>query len=306
MEPYKNFGTLRMKQKGIIVFEQLRPKLMGIAYRFLGTVTDAEDIVQDVYLKWSAVNLSSIDNPEAWLKTVCARACLDVIKTVERKRCDYVGIWLPEPVQTVQESEFNFLEIDLEDSLTTAFILMLERLTPKERAAYLLYEIFDTAYVHIAKALDIQESACRKLVSRAKMNIEKNKKRCTISSEKQTQFLNAFKLAITEGKQSHLQTLLAKDIVIRADGGGKVTAILRAITGIQPAIKFLVEDLKYFWQEFDWIETRINGNYGFIIKDNGSIHAVVSFEFNVIKQASEVFIIRNPDKMKSLETTLIH
>ena len=289
------------------LFELARPKLMGIAYRFLGTISDAEDVVQDVYLKWSATDVSTLDNPKAWLNTVCARTCLDVIRSVERKRVDYVGTWLPEPVQTEADSELdNLKQMELTDSLTTAFVLMLERLTPKERAAYLLYEIFDTPYKHVAEALEIQESACRKLVSRAKINVEKSKTRCVIPFDKQTHFLNAFKMAITEGEQSHLQDLLANDIVIRADGGGKVSAIQKAVTGNQSVIEFLVKDLNHFWQDFIWIETRINGNSGFIIKEKEDIHAVVSFGFNDNAQASEVFIVRNPEKIKFLNAMPIN
>ncbi len=293
-------------EETILLFKKYRPLIMGIAYRFLGTVSDAEDVVQDVYIKWSSTNVTNIENPEAWLKTVCTRHCLDIIKSVERKRVDYVGTWLPEPIQTEQNPEQDYLnQIDIANSLTTAFIIMLERLTPKERAAYLLYEIFDTPYSQIAETLGIQENACRKLVSRAKINIQKTKKRTAISPEKQIEFINAFKLAISKGEQSHLQKLLTSDIVVRADGGGKVPAILGIITGSKDVLSFLAHDLNQFWHGFTWIETNINGNYGFIIKDIENIHAVVSFEFNDTEQASEIFIMRNPDKIKLFNTRTI-
>lgn len=295
-----------VQEETIIYFEKYRPLLMGIAYRFLSTVSDAEDVVQDVYLKWSVIDMAKIKNPEAWLKTVCTRTCLDVIKSVERKRIDYIGTWLPEPVQTEHNPEQDYLkQIELSNSLTTAFIIMLERLTPKERAAYLLYEIFDTPYNHVAEVLDMKENTCRKLVSRAKSNIETNKKRTATSPDKQIQFINAFKLAITKGEQSDLRTLLTNDIIIRADGGGKVAAILEDIAGTKNVVEFLANDLSRFWDGFTWIEAIINRNYGFIIKDEESIHAVVSFEFNERHKTSEIFITRNPDKIGSITAITI-
>ncbi|WP_370980440.1 RNA polymerase sigma factor SigJ [Agaribacterium sp. ZY112] len=291
----------------ILLFETYRPVLMGIAYRFLSTVSDAEDVVQDVYLKWSNEDIDTIQNPEAWLKTVCTRNCLDIVKSVERKRIDYVGTWLPEPIQTETSAEDDYLnQAHLADSLSTAFIVMLERLTPKERAAYLLYEIFDTPYRTVAEALNLEEQTCRKLVSRAKSHIEKNKKRALVSPEKQAAFVNAFEFAITSGDSSNLQDLLANDIVLRADGGGKVAAILKPIEGSLEVLNFLVNDLKQFWHTFTWLKSKINGNDGFIIKSSDHIHAIVSFEFNEQDQASEIFIMRNPDKMAALKTMPIN
>lgn len=286
------------------VFERNRPKLMGIAYRFLGSVSDAEDVVQDVYVKWSQVDHSSIEKAEAWLNKVCTRRCLDIVKSIEKTRVDYVGTWLPEPIFTEQDTQDNILSnLELADSLTTAFLLALERLSPKERAAFLLHSVFDSPYRDVAEILDIDEAACRQLVSRAKKHLEQRKVRNAVPTEKVDQFLNAFKYAIKEGDTSKLQNMLAKDIVIRADGGGKVAAILNDIVGLKEVLSFLSADLKDYWQGFSWLETRINSNPGFVIKNNEAIHAVVSFEFDSDNSATEIFIVRNPDKLKFIGAT---
>lgn len=149
------------------LFESRRPFLIGLAYRILGSLADAEDAVQDTYIKWLNADRHSILNPAAWLTTVCTRRCLDLLRAAQQARVDYVGIWLPEPIQTaVAKTPEQTLE--LSSSLSTAFMLLLERLTPRERAAYLLHDIFDLPYADLAMTLGGEETACRKLVSRAR------------------------------------------------------------------------------------------------------------------------------------------
>ena len=286
------------------IFEHYRPKLMGIAYRFLGTMSDAEDIVQDVFLKWSAADRHSIRKPGAWLTKVCARRCLDVVKSVEKSRVDYVGSWLPEPIAIETELADSVLEnIELGDSLTTAFLLALERLTPKERVAFLLREIFDSPYLDVAEVLDIDEAACRQLVSRAKKNISQNKVRNKVPAHQMTLFLDAFKHAITQGDPSKLQGLITQDIVIRADGGGKVPAIRQDISGLPQVLSFISVKLKRYWDGLSWVQATISGNPGFIIKYGNSIHAVVSFEFNDHGKTAAIFIMRNPDKLRFISSS---
>lgn len=289
------------------IFEQSRPKLMGIAYRFIGTVSDAEDIVQDVYLKWSQVQHREIDNAEAWLKKVCTRQCLDKVKSVEHKRLDYIGTWLPEPLLTDVQSQDDLSgQLELADSLTTAFLLTLERLSAKERAAFLLHHVFDSPYSYVADVLQMEEANCRKLVSRAKQNIGKQRQKNTLSDLHSTNLLKAFKHAITEGDHSKLTTLLANDVKLCADGGGKVAAILDDICGIADVAKFITADLNKFWHNFDLIEVEINGAQGFIVSNKGNTHAVVSFELNSTHQISGIFIVRNPDKVKFLKSSPIN
>ena len=200
-------------------FEQVRPMLTGLAYRMLGSRADAEDAVQDTFLKWQATPQDEIERPAAWLTTACTRRCIDLLRSAHRTRVDYVGPWLPEPIHTPVD---DMSDLQLASSLTTAFLLMLERLTPKERAAYLLHEIFDIDYPEIATILEMQESACRKLVSRARANIDQDKVRHETPRERQRALLAAFETAVTSGEINTLATLLSEDIRLAADSGGKV------------------------------------------------------------------------------------
>ena len=151
-------------------FEKARPALLGLAYRMLGSVADAGDAVQDTFVKWSSADREKIDNQRAWLTTTCTHRCLDILRAAHRTRVNYVGAWLPEPIHTSVDRDIDG-ELDLADSLSTAFLLLLERLSPKERAAFLLHEVLDQSYTEIAATLGMREAACRKLVSRAKSNI---------------------------------------------------------------------------------------------------------------------------------------
>ena len=153
-------------RQSVEVFEKARPRLLSIAYRILGSRMDAEDAVQDTFLKWQAVDMDSIDAPGAWLTTTCTRRAIDMLRSASRSRVDYVGNWLPEPVQATSDNDVE-AQMELSSSLSTAFLLALERLSPRERAAYLLHEIFEMPYADLAKSLDMSEPGCRKLVSRA-------------------------------------------------------------------------------------------------------------------------------------------
>lgn len=294
-------------EKNIQLFQNVRPKLMGIAYRFFSAVSDAEDIVQDVYLTWSDIDKTTIKNPEAWLKKVCVRRCLDVVKSVEKSRIDYVGTWLPEPIQPEHfDNADQSFQRELAESLTTAFLLTLNRLTAKERAAFLLHEVFDTPYEEVADTLAISSPACRKLVSRAKKNLSNPQRKNNLDKTQTVSLLNSFKQAVVTKDITKLQTLLANDAIVKADGGGKVPAILQDVIGNNTVSKFLTEELSAFWVNFTWQLTLINCNTGFVIKDNDAIHAIVSFEFDKHNKIANVFIVRNPDKTLEFKTVTIH
>ncbi len=293
------------KIDGINLFEEIRPNLLGLAYRILGSMADAEDMVQDTFIKWDKAEQQAIEIPKAWLTTVCTRCCLDQLRSVSRTRVDYIGTWLPEPIHTSNDSEL-IASIELGQSLTTAFLLMLERLTPKERAAYLLYEIFDTSYAEVAHTLQIKEISCRKLVSRAKSNIDQTKIRNTTSVQKQEEFLNAFQLAVTSGEISELTSLLAGDIKLNADGGGKVSAILKPIEGRESVIAFIVKSLKIYWANCQWKKVGINNSLGFSLKEENNITAILSFSYDKQDQVDGIFIMRNPEKINNFDEISIH
>ena len=285
------------------IFETARPRLLGLAYRILGSRADAEDAVQDTFLKWQNADAASIDNPAAWLTTICTRHCLDCLRAAHRSRVDYVGSWLPEPIHLAVETDAE-KNAELSSSLTTAFLLILERLTPKERAAYLLYEIFETPYPDIATTLDLDEAACRKLVSRAKQHIDQAKVRYIAPAARQDELLSAFQIAITKGETSQLAELLSDDIRFTADGGGKVSALLEVLQGKDAVLAF-VQRLHSFWSNLEWRDVNINGARGVLILQDGVVSAAVSLAYDEADRLSGIYVVRNPDKLAMLDVVAI-
>jgi RNA polymerase sigma factor (sigma-70 family) len=286
------------------IFEAARPRLLGVAYRILGSRAEAEDAVQDTFLRWQGTDIATVGSPGAWLTAACTRRAIDMLRAAYRSRVDYVGNWLPEPVHTLIDSEAE-AQMELSSSLSTAFLLMLERLTPRERAAYLLYEIFEMSYADVAASLDMTEPGCRKLVSRAKARIGDDQVRYHPPRERQEQLLAAFEDAIRTGRPGNLATMLASDVRLTADGGGKVAAAAGVMEG-EPVLAFLTERLSEWWAAYEWSFTELNGAPGLILKQEGKIVATVSFAFDRSDRVTDIFIVRNPDKLAGLGETSIH
>jgi RNA polymerase sigma factor (sigma-70 family) len=285
-------------------FEAARPRLLGIAYRILGSRAEAEDAVQDTFLRWQAADVGSIDSPGAWLTTACTRRAIDMLRAAYRSRVDYVGNWLPEPVHAVVDSDAE-TQMELASSLSTAFLLMLERLTPRERAAYLLHEIFEMSYGDVAASLDMTEPACRKLVSRAKTRIGDDQVRYTPTPERQRQLLAAFEDAIRSGKPGPLTSMLASDVRLTADGGGKVTTVADVLEG-SAVMTFLTERVSEWWAAYEWSPADLNGSRGLVLRDGEAIVAAVSFAYDGTGRIAEIFVMRNPDKLAELGEVTMH
>lgn len=285
------------------IFEHARPRLIGIAYRILGSRAEAEDAVQDTFLRWQETDIATIGSPGAWLTTACTRRAIDMLRAAYRSRVEYVGTWLPEPVHTFTDSEAE-VQMELASSLSTAFLLILERLTPKERAAYLLYEIFDMSYADVAATLDISEPACRKLVSRAKTRIGDNKLRYQPTLERQEELLGAFQDAIRTGRLGSLAAMLARDVRLTADGG-KVATVADVLEG-EAVLRFLTEWLNKWWAAYEWSFAEFNGARGLVLKQGGEVVATVSFAFDRSDRVTDIFIVRNPDKLAGLGEISIH
>lgn len=281
-------------------FEAERRRLTGLAYRILGSLAEAEDAVQDTFLKWREAGGDAIDNPAAWLTTACTRRCLDMLKAARRKRVDYVGAWLPEPVHTVAEGTPES-SAELASSLSTAFLLLLERLTPKERAAYLLHEIFDRPYPDVAAALGVHEAACRKLVSRARVALGRPAARYAAPPERQETLLSAFRGALASGRSDRLAALLADDIALSADGGGRVTAIREPLHGRDAVLGFVMGPLRDYWAAYEWRPAAINGGLGVLLLADGHLSAAMTFGYGEDGRVCDIFIMRNPDKLARLE-----
>ena len=286
------------------VFDEASRMLLGLAYRILGSRADAEDAVQDTFLKWQQADRRAIENPRAWLTTICTRRCIDMARAAYRTRVDYVGAWLPEPVHTASEDGADDA-LSLASSVKTAFLLMLERLTPKERAAYLLHDIFGVAYPEIAQAIDLQEAACRQLVSRARANVDRAKVRHATPVDRQRQLLAAFEAAVAGGSTGPLAALLSDDVELRADGGGKVPTIDRVLHGRADVLDFVERALRLYWRDYRWIASHLNGGRGVVLRDDGAVAAAVSFAYDESGRACAIYVVRNPDKLVGLDRAAI-
>ncbi len=287
-----------LDRNDILAFEESRSRLLGLAYRIFGSWADAEDAVQDTFLKWQRADRALIANPAAWLTTACTRRCIDMLRAPNKARVDYVGPWLPEPIQTAtagvpEES------LSLASSLSTAFLLMLERLTPKERAAYLLHDIFEMPYAEIAQTLCIQESTCRKLVSRARESIAQGKVRHITPVARQEQLLAAFEDALTSGSTDPLAALLSDEIELSADSGGKVPTLQQILHGKAAVLAFLAQ-ARQWWNAYEWITSEINGSRGIILQKDGVTTASIAFAYDEGGTVTNIYIMRNPDKLSRL------
>jgi RNA polymerase sigma-70 factor (ECF subfamily) len=290
-------------ENAAVVFEQRRPFLLGLAYRILGSRAEAEDAVQELFIKWLEADRASIASPAAWFTTACTRHCIDLLRSAHKSRVDYIGIWLPEPIHTAHQDSPEHAH-ELASSLSTAFLLVLERLTPKERAAYLLYEIFDMDYAQVADAVGVQEAACRKLVSRAKTSLGAEQIRYQPDAVRQDQLLSAFHNAIASGSTASLTVILSEDVELCADSGGKASAIRETLFGMTRVLDFIGQSLHAYWQTCEWLPTPINGAQGVIIKADGVIAASLSFGFDDAGRVSRIFIMRNPEKLAGLQKML--
>lgn len=283
--------------------EAVRPQLLGIAYRLLGSIADAEDAVQDTGVRWLAHDGAPPDSPAAWLTRVCTNRCLDMLKSSARSRTDYVGPWLPEQLQTdVADSAEEQLAVA--SSLTTAFLLLLERLTPKERAAYLLHDIFAKPYDEVAEVLGLAPANCRQLAARGRSFVAQNKVRHIADRQRQSDLLRAFKVALRTGDTQAFGAMLSADADLRADSDGKVPAVLHVLTGRGEICGFVSGILSRAWSASELSPQVINGGLGLVVQDPGRIHAAISFAFDVDGSVRNVFIQRHPDKLDRLMSTV--
>ena len=239
---------------GLLAFDEARPRLFGIAYRMLGSAAEAEDIVQDVWLRWQATDRSLVENPPAFLATITTRICINFAQSARSRRETYVGPWLPEPVDTRSDPG---LGAERGEALGFAILLLLEKLTPTERAAYVLREAFDYSHREIADVLQIEEGNARQLVSRARKHIA-TERRAPVSSGEQRRLLEAFIEAAQKGDLASLEDLFAEDVVSYSDGGGIVRTAARApVSGRERVAKFIAAFASHFWAgiKLKWMET---------------------------------------------------
>jgi RNA polymerase sigma-70 factor (ECF subfamily) len=289
-------------------FEPHRRRLLGLAYRMLGSMADAEDAVQDAYLRWHAADRAAVSDPRAFLMTTTTRICLDMLTSARARREQYVGPWLPEPVLDTRALAPD-THADLADDLSIALLLTLDRLSPLERAAFLLHDVFEFSFREIASALGRSEAACRQLASRARAHVRAARPcgatapRAHEVEEKHAQLLSAFVAASRSGDLEALTRLLARDVRVVTDGGGKVPASLNVLEGADRAARFLAGATRKGWRDdFTLRVTLINGLPGILVlAPEGPVQtAAFEIEDGLVRA---IYVVRNPDKLRLLPNT---
>lgn len=290
-----------------LFFNRLRPRLQAIAYRMLGTVADAEELVQDVWLRWHEAEQNELDSAEGWLVTVTTRLAIDRLRTAKLQRAHYTGFWLPEPQLTpfiTPEDSPASPEQVLEraDDISMAFLALLERLAPEARAAFLLREVFDADYTDVARALGKSEVACRQIVSRAKTQLKEGRVRQAVSPDTHYKLLSGFAEAERRGDFATLQTLLAEDAELISDGGGKVPSFGKVLLGAaRIAQLYLALWLRASKGELSLrMElVQLNGHWGLLRFFNGQLESAQSFESDG-ERITRIHTQRNPDKLQRI------
>jgi RNA polymerase sigma-70 factor (TIGR02957 family) len=285
-------------EDGLSAFVGVRPRLFGIAYRMLGSAAEAEDIVQDVWLRWQATDRSVVENPSAFLATTTTRLCINFAQSAQSRRESYVGPWLPEPVDTSNDPA---LGAERGEALGLAILLLLEKLSPTERAAYVLREAFDYSYRQIAAILQMEEANTRQLVSRARKHVADGR-RTPASSEEQQRLLEAFIGAAQKGDLAALESLFAGDVVSYSDGGGVVRTAARApVSGRERVAKFVAAFASHFWIGITlrWIET--NGQGSVLLSRDGIPVALATIDASA-QGIDQVMWILRPSKLAAIST----
>ena len=293
-------------------FEPYRRRLLGLAYRMLGSMADAEDAVQDTYLRWHGTDRNKVSDPRAFLMTTTTRICLDMLTSARARHEEYVGPWLPEPVVDTAALAPDS-RTELAEDLSIALLLTLDRLSPPERAAFLLHDVFDFSFSEVAPALERSEPACRQLAARARAHVRALRPRAAIApassgaiEAKHAQLLSAFMAATQAGDLEALTKLLASDARVVTDGGGKVRAAQEVIEGADRVARFLVEATRKrpdaWWRaDFTLRVASVNGLPGVIVDAPEGPVQTAAFEIDgdVIRA---LYVVRNPDKLRHLAT----
>jgi RNA polymerase sigma-70 factor, ECF subfamily len=279
-------------------FDAYRPLLFSIAYRMLGSVMDAEDVVQDAYLRWQSAADAAVESPKAYLSTIVTRLCLDHLRSARVQREEYVGPWLPEPLVTEQAPDVADTAA-LHESLSMAFLVLLESLTPVERAVFLLHDVFGYEFTEIAAIVGKSEANCRQLARRARGYVEARRPRFEPSTAQQDRLTRQFLRACTTGDLPGLVATLADDVTCWSDGGGKVAATRRPVRGRDAVARLLVGIARKAPAGLDTRLTCVNGQPGFVSYLDGRPFAVLLLDI-ADARIQGVRLVINPDKLQHL------
>jgi RNA polymerase sigma-70 factor (ECF subfamily) len=287
--------------KRAAVFEELRRRLFGIAYRMIGTTADAEDIVQEAYLRWHQADTAEIRSAEAWLVSVVTRLSIDKLRKASVEREKYIGPWLPEPL-IASNSPTPEEKLETASNLSMAFMVLLERLTPVERAAFLLHDVFDCAYPLIANILRKSEAACRQVVHRARQRVRSEQSRFKATDTARRSLINQFIAAADAGDDVTLLSLFAKDATLTSDGGGVVPAARKVVHGRSRIARLYLLLAKKLGTRLRKQIVTINGEPGLVMYLDGALFATVSFATDN-NSITALYTVLNPKKLRRLTVT---
>ncbi|GAA3951614.1 RNA polymerase sigma factor SigJ [Actinoplanes auranticolor] len=282
-------------EQAAAVFAGVRPRLFGIAYRMLSSATEAEDLVQDVWLRWQTTDRTVIVNPAAFLATTTTRLAINALQSARQRRETYVGPWLPEPVDT---SADPYLGAERGEALQLATLVLMEKLTPGERAAYVLREAFDYPYAQIAGILQSTEPAVRQLVSRARKRVT-SERRTPVSADAQKELLSALVTAARSGNLSELEKLFAADVTSVSDGNGAYRVARQPVVGSVRVAKFLAAIAPWFWDDVDVRWATTNGQTSAVFRRGGSVYGLLTISASA-EGIDQLLWVVNPDKIAAV------
>lgn len=279
-------------------FERHRERLFGLAYRMLGTRADAEDVLQDTWLRWRQTDRSAVQDVEAWLVTTATRLCIDRLRSARREREAYVGPWLPEPLapETVASPQEA---VELANDVSLAFLAALERLAPEERAALLLKDVFDYDHAAIAGLLGKSEAACRQMVHRARERVRGERPRNSVDRATHRHLLERFLEAASRGDHDAIVALLAADARLTSDSGGKVTSVKRALFGNERIARLFRGVARLTGERMAWRIAEINGEPGIVRELDGQLHSALCVVCDG-ERIVDILQVMNPDKLQAL------
>ena len=278
------------------LFAEHRPYLFAVAYRMLGIAEDAEDVLQDAWLRWSAADVGEIQHPRAYLVTIVTRLCLDLARSARRRREEYVGVWLPEPVWT-PEALPDDLAAEAE-SASFAFLLLLERLSPLQRAVLVLHDVFDYTHAEVAVMIGRSAAACRQVLRRARLKLGGATSPRSRPSEEARELVSRFLEATRAGDVESLMEVLAADVVLMSDGGGRVASVSRPLAGSQTVGRFLAGVSRQAGPS-RVVQAELNAQPAMLVSEDGALTNAFLFDVTAAGVTS-IYVVRNPDKLKRL------
>ncbi|MCO6003397.1 RNA polymerase sigma-70 factor [Actinoallomurus purpureus] len=290
------------------VFHQHRNLLFSVAYRLLGTAADAEDAVQDAWIKWSAADRSQVADPKAYLTRIVSNLALERLRSTRHKRETYVGPWLPEPILTGGDAAESVTDAE---SVSMAMLVVLETLSPLERAVFVLKEVFDFSHAEIAEAVERSEAAVRQAAHRAREHVQARRPRFTADRSRQREATERFFAAATGGDINTLMELLSPDVTLWTDGGGKVRQALRPVVGAQTVAAWFAAIGTVTYQGVEPADmntelVEINGGPGIVFSGSSRVIATVTFDFDADGRITAIHNVANPDKLQAIAEGTAH